>query len=61
MFDALCQGLTDKETARQLGVALSTVRNHVATIYAKLDVHSRGAVVRWARDHGYFFAKPTAG
>ena len=56
VLDALCEGLADKEIARTLGVALSTVRNHVATIYGKLDVHSRGAVVLWARNHGYFVA-----
>lgn len=60
VFDALCEGQADKEIARTLGVALSTVRNHVATIYGKLDVHSRGAVLLWARDHGYFLAKPGA-
>lgn len=54
VLDALCEGLPDKEIARTLGVALSTVRNHVATIYGKLDVHSRGAVVLWARNRGYF-------
>lgn len=53
VFDGLCQGQSDKEIAKALGVALSTVRNHVATIYAKLDVHSRGAALLWARDHGY--------
>ncbi|MGJ7611628.1 MULTISPECIES: PAS domain S-box protein [unclassified Variovorax] len=57
VFDALCEGQADKEIARKLGVALSTVRNHVSTVYAKLDVHSRGAVVLWARNHGYFVAR----
>lgn len=53
VFETLCEGQSDKEIAKTLGVALSTVRNHVATIYAKLDVHSRGAVLLWARDHGH--------
>ncbi|MGJ7564303.1 PAS domain S-box protein [Variovorax sp. GB1R11] len=57
VFDALCEGQADKEIAKKLGVALSTVRNHVSTVYAKLDVHSRGAVVLWARNHGYFVAR----
>ncbi len=59
VFDALCQGQADKEIAKTLGVALSTVRNHVATIYAKLDVHNRGALVLWARNHGYFVTPAT--
>lgn len=53
VFDQLCEGRSDKEIAKALGVALSTVRNHVTTVYAKLDVHSRGAALLWARDHGY--------
>ncbi|WP_295987383.1 helix-turn-helix transcriptional regulator [uncultured Variovorax sp.] len=56
VFDSLCRGHSDKEIAKELGVALSTVRNHVATIYAKLDVHSRGEALLWARDHGCFVA-----
>jgi len=56
VFDGLCEGRSDKEIAKTLGVALSTVRNHVATVYAKLDVHSRGAALLWARDHGYLAA-----
>lgn len=56
VFDGLCEGQSDKEIAKTLGVALSTVRNHVATVYAKLDVHSRGAALLWARDHGYLAA-----
>ncbi len=57
VFDALCEGRADKDIARHLGMALSTVRKHVAAVYAKLDVHSRGAVVLWARDHGYFVGR----
>ena len=56
VFDQLCRGRSDKEIAKDLRVALSTVRNHVAKIYGKLDVHSRGAVILWARQHGYFAA-----
>ena len=54
VFDQLCQGRSDKEIAKDLRLALGTIRNHVAAIYAKLDVHSRGGVILWARQHGYF-------
>ncbi|WP_134621886.1 response regulator transcription factor, partial [Pseudomonas aeruginosa] len=47
------QGLADKEIAKELGLAPNTVRNHVATIYAKLDVHSRGEAIVWARERGF--------
>ncbi len=56
VFDQLCRGRSDKEIAKDLRLALSTVRNHVAAIYGKLDVHSRGGVILWARQHGYFAA-----
>ncbi len=48
------QGLADKEIAAQLQLALNTVRNHVATLYSKLDVHSRGEAIVWARERGLF-------
>jgi len=54
VFDALCEGQADKEIAKHLGLALNTVRNHVATIYAKLDLHSRSEVLVWARENSYF-------
>ena len=38
---------------QELGLAPNTVRNHVATIYAKLDVHSRGEAIVWARERGF--------
>lgn len=52
VFDLLCHGLTNKEIAGRLGLAPNTVRNHVATIYAKLDVYSRGEAIVWARERG---------
>ena len=36
------QGLTNKEIARQLGIELATVKNHVHSILEKLDVRRRG-------------------
>jgi ATP/maltotriose-dependent transcriptional regulator MalT len=54
VLEALCRGQSDKEIAQQLDVALGTVRNHVAKIYAKLGVHSRNAALLWARDRGHF-------
>ncbi len=61
VFDLLCHGLPDKEIANRLGLAPNTVRNHVATIYTKLDVHSRGEAIVWARERGIVGADPAAG
>jgi PAS domain S-box-containing protein len=49
----ICRGLADKEIARQLGLSLSTARNHVAAIYRKIDVHRRSAAIVWARERGF--------
>jgi PAS domain S-box-containing protein len=56
----ICQGMADKQIARSLDLALNTVRNHVAAIYGKLDVHRRGEAVAWARERGFSGAKPAA-
>lgn len=58
VFDLLCHGLPDKEIANRLGLAPNTVRNHVSTIYNKLDVHSRGEAIVWARERGIVGAEP---
>ncbi len=50
----ICEGLADKEIAARLGLAPNTVRNHVAALYSKLDVHSRSEAIVWARERGLF-------
>ena len=35
------QGLSDKQIGGKLDISVNTVRNHVASIYQKLEVHSR--------------------
>ena len=49
----ICQGLSDKEIARSINLALNTIRNHVAAIYGKLDVHRRSQAMVWARERGF--------
>jgi PAS domain S-box-containing protein len=50
----ICEGLADKEIAARLKLAPNTVRNHVATVYSKLGVHSRSEAIVWARERGLF-------
>jgi len=50
----MCEGLADKEIAARLSLAPNTVRNHVAALYSKLDVHSRSEAIVWARERGVF-------
>ena len=48
----LSQGQKDDQIGSVLGLSRSTVRNHVAAIYAKLGVHSRSSAIVWARERG---------
>ena len=40
----VCEGLTNKEIAREISCSIGTVKNHVRSILAKLDVPRRGAI-----------------
>jgi PAS domain S-box-containing protein len=55
----VCEGLDNRQIAARLGLALATVRNHVNTLYARTDVHSRAALVVWARERGFTGAVTT--
>jgi len=48
----MCQGQSDAEIVKALGLTRNTVRNHVARIYSKAAVHSRAATIVWARERG---------
>jgi PAS domain S-box-containing protein len=52
VLELICQGLGDNEIAQHLGLSRNTVRNHVATLYGKIDVHRRSAAIVWARERG---------
>jgi DNA-binding NarL/FixJ family response regulator len=46
------EGLCNKEIARELGLAVGTVKSHLRAVYAKLDVKSRTHAVAVARRRG---------
>jgi PAS domain S-box-containing protein len=48
----ICRGAGDAEISRELNLSPHTVRNHVASVYRKLGVNRRSAVVIWARERG---------
>jgi len=48
----VCRGKSDAEVAAELRLARNTVRNHLASLYQKLGVNRRSALVVWARERG---------
>jgi LuxR family maltose regulon positive regulatory protein len=48
----IAEGLTNREIAARLTLALSTIKVHTRNIYSKLDVHSRVQAVARVRDLG---------
>jgi DNA-binding NarL/FixJ family response regulator len=51
VLQALAEGLDGKEIAEQLGISDKTERNHMASILAKLGVHSRLQALVFALRH----------
>ncbi len=45
------RGLSNEDIAEQHGVAVSTVRSHLKSVYRKLGLHSRAAAVSFAVRH----------
>src|ERR671921_327795 len=52
VLEALAEGLDGKDIAQRLGISTVTERNHVASILAKLGVHSRLQALIFAAKHG---------
>jgi DNA-binding NarL/FixJ family response regulator len=52
VLDLLASGLTYREIAQRLFVVDKTVRNHIGSIFAKLQVHDRATAIVRARDAG---------
>ncbi|WP_430390164.1 PAS domain S-box protein [Dyella sp. 20L07] len=48
----ICKGNNDESIAATLKLSRHTVRNHVATLYAKIGVNRRSAAVVWGRERG---------
>ena len=48
----LARGWGNKRIAEELVISEGTVKNHVTSIYARLNVHSRAEAVAWAWEHG---------
>jgi DNA-binding NarL/FixJ family response regulator len=53
ILEVVAEGLDNYEVAARLDISEKTVRNHVSTIFSKLQIRSRAQAVALARDAGY--------
>ncbi|MCB0266082.1 MAG: response regulator transcription factor, partial [Calditrichaeota bacterium] len=58
ILQAIVRDETEYAIAENLSISEHTVRTHVKNIYKKLQVHSRGAVVKAAYEHNLLPKKP---
>lgn len=49
---ALAKGYSNRRIASSLDVSVGTVKNHLTSVYEKLDVKKRAQAIVWAYDHG---------
>ena len=52
ILDLICDDLDDPAIAEALSISRNTVRNHIASIYAKIGVNRRSGAVVWGRERG---------
>jgi len=48
----IAEGLSNREIADRLVIAVGTVKRHVNNLFGKLGVQSRTQAIRVAQDHG---------
>ena len=48
MLELIARGLTGREIAKQLEISANTVDRHRSNIMAKLDLHNKAELVRYA-------------
>ena len=48
----LAQGSSNQEISTSLALSVGTVKNHISSIFSKLDVRDRTQAALWARQHG---------
>ena len=53
LVELIAQGRDNTQIAAQLGLGAKTVRNHITSIFAKLDVENRGQAIVLARNAGF--------
>jgi two-component system response regulator NreC len=52
VLKCIVEGYTNRQIGEQLNISVRTVEGHRANVSAKLGLHSRVELVRYAREHG---------
>lgn len=55
VLEGIAKGLNNEQIAQEMGLATQTVRNYISNTYDKINVHSRGEAIIWARERGLIF------
>ena len=58
ILELIAEGLHNREIAARLVLSEKTVRNHINSIFSKLDVRSRAQAIVRARDAGFGHPHP---
>ena len=53
LLELIAQGRDNAQIAAKLGLSEKTVRNHITSIFAKLEVDNRARAIVLARDAGF--------
>lgn len=52
VLKCIVEGYTNRQIGEKLNISVRTVEGHRANVFAKLGLHSRVELVRYAREHG---------